>query len=129
MQDKSGRDVLTLATIAAVQRFHEAINRRDVEVVMANMTEDCVFENTVPPPDGERFEGREAVRAAWETFFQSSSHTAFEIEEMIAVGDRATVRWLYRWIDATGKAEHVRGVDVVRVRDGKVAESLAYVKG
>jgi len=129
MQDESGRDTLTPATTAAIQRFHEAINRRDVEAVMANMTEDCVFENTTPPPDGERYEGCAAVRAAWETFFQSSSHTAFEIEELFALGDRAFVRWLYRWIDTTGKAGYVRGVDVIRVRDGKVAESLAYVKG
>ena len=28
---------------------------------MALMTTDCVFENTVPPPDGERFVGS-AVR-------------------------------------------------------------------
>jgi ketosteroid isomerase-like protein len=129
MQDTPDRDMLTTATITTIQRFHEAINRHDVDEVMANMTEDCVFENTAPPPDGERYEGRAAVRAAWETFFQSSSHTAFEIEEMIALGDRAVVRWLYRWIDATGKAGYVRGADVIRVRDGKVAESLAYVKG
>ena len=24
------------------------------------MTEDCVFENTAPPPEGARFEGQEA---------------------------------------------------------------------
>jgi hypothetical protein len=24
---------------------------------------------------------------------------------------------------------HVRGVDILRIRDGKIAESLAYVKG
>jgi uncharacterized protein (TIGR02246 family) len=129
MQDRSGRDTLTTATIAVVQRFHEAINRHDIEAVMAAMTEDCVFENTAPPPDGERFEGRAAVRAAWETFFQSSSHAAFEIEEVIALGDRAVVRWLYRWVDTTDKMGYVRGVDVIRVREGKVAESLAYVKG
>jgi hypothetical protein len=39
------------------------------------------------------------------------------------------VRWLYRWVDADGKDGHIRGVDVFRVRDGKVAEKLAYVKG
>jgi hypothetical protein len=34
---------------------------------------------------------------------------------------------------ANGRTEHIRGVDVLRVRDGKVAEKLAeklaYVKG
>jgi hypothetical protein len=33
-------------------------------------------------------------------------------------------RWRYDWGDG-----HVRGVDVIRVRDGQIAESLAYVKG
>jgi ketosteroid isomerase-like protein len=28
-----------------------------------------------------------------------------------------------------GQPWHLRGVDVFRVRDGKVAEKLAYVKG
>ena len=50
----------------------------------------------------------------------------FETEEIFATGDRALVRWVFHWDDADG---HVRGVDVMRVRDGKVAEKLAYVKG
>jgi hypothetical protein len=28
-----------------------------------------------------------------------------------------------------GKPGHVRGVDIFRVRDGKLAEKLSYVKG
>jgi hypothetical protein len=46
------------------------------------------------------------------------------MEEMFGSGDRVIVRWLYSWADG-----HVRGVDVLRVRAGQVAESLAYVKG
>jgi hypothetical protein len=40
------------------------------------------------------------------------------------VVDRALVLWRYDWVDG-----HVRGVDVMRVRDGKVVETFAYVKG
>jgi len=36
---------------------------------MMAMTEDCVFENTVPPPDGERYTGQAAVRAYGDRFF------------------------------------------------------------
>jgi ketosteroid isomerase-like protein len=96
---------------------------------MALITDDCVFENTYPPPDGERFEGREAVRLAWEAFFRSSPHATFDGEELFACGDRVVVRWRYRWVQANGEAGHVRGVDLMRVRDGKVSEKLAYVKG
>ncbi len=114
-------------TIAAVDRFNDAFNAHDVDAVMAVMTDDCVFESTSPPL-GERHEGAAAVRAAWESLFASSPTAHFDAEEVIAAGDRCTVRWVYTWDDADGKGR-VRGVDVLRVRDGKVAEKLAYVKG
>jgi len=122
-------DVRTKSTLEAIQRFNDAFNRHDVDAVMAAMTEDCVFENTYPPPDGERYEGQAAVRAFWERFFTSSPQATFETEDIFACGDRCVVRWLYRWVEQDGKRGHVRGVDVFRVRDGKVAEKLSYVKG
>lgn len=121
---------VTASTLATVQQFNEATNRHDVDGMMACMTEDVVFESTLPPPDGERREGQAAVRAAWEELFRSSPQAAFETEEIFAAGDRCVVRWLYRWApDEAGKPGHVRGVDIFRVRDAKVAEKLSYVKG
>jgi cation diffusion facilitator family transporter len=118
----------TDSTIAAVDRFNEAFNRHDVDAVMSTMTDDCVFENTTPP-NGERFEGQEQVRAAWEAFFAASPTARIDGEEVIATGDRCVVRWNYVWTDDDGTTGAIRGVDVIRVRDGKVAEKLAYVKG
>ena len=70
-----GRDGSPSSTLAVVTRFNEAFGRADVDAIMANMTEDCVFEDTTPP-DGRRFEGQTAVRAAaWDAFF-ASSHDA-----------------------------------------------------
>jgi len=119
-------DDQTRATLEAIHRFNEAFNRHDVDRVMTLMTEDCAFENTLPPPDGERFEGATAIRAFWERFFQSTPAARFEAEEIFAAGDRCVVRWVFHWDDRGG---HVRGVDVMRVRDGRVAEKLSYVKG
>jgi ketosteroid isomerase-like protein len=115
-------------TRAAVDRFNEAFNRHDVDAVMAAMTEDCVFENTAPP-DGGRFEGASAVRGAWEEFFASSPTARFDAEDVIVTGDRCVVQWRYTWTEANGDAGSIRGVDVLRVRDGRVAEKFAYVKG
>ena len=117
------------ATLEAVGQFNDAFCRHDVDSVMRTMTEDCVFENTCPPPDGERYQGQGPVRGFWERFFRSSPDAIFETEETFAAGDRCVVRWLYRWVDGEGKPGHIRGVDVFRVRDGKVAEKLSYVKG
>ena len=118
------RDATTEATRDAVGRFNEAFNRHDVDGIMRLMTEDCVFESTSPAPDGGRFVGARAVRAVWENFFRSSPDAHFDAEEIIAAGDRCTIRWRYSFGN-----DHVRGVDVIRVRDGRVAEKLAYVKG
>ena len=118
----------TASTIDVINRFNEAFNRHDVQAVMALMTEDCIFDNTYPPPDGGRFVGQAAVRGAWEQLFGASPQALFETEELFACADRAVVRWVYRW-DGAGVAGHVRGVDIMRVRDGKLAEKFSYVKG
>jgi ketosteroid isomerase-like protein len=121
-------DPVGAATLATVERFNDAFNRHDVAAVMALMTDDCVFDSTRPPPDGERIEGQAAVRAFWEAFFARSPAARFEAEEVFAAGDRCVVRWVYRW-ERDGRPGHVRGVDLFRVRDGRVAEKLSYVKG
>ncbi|ODU03565.1 MAG: DUF4440 domain-containing protein [Pseudonocardia sp. SCN 72-86] len=113
------------AALDAVARFNDAFDRRDVDAVMTAMTDDCVFEDTAPP-DGVRHIGQDAVRAAWEKLFANPG--TFTTEEVFAAGDRVVARWRHAWgpADAGG---HVRGVDVFTVRDGLVAEKLAYVKG
>jgi ketosteroid isomerase-like protein len=117
-------DEQTTATAAAVARFNAAFDRHDVDGVMAAMTEDCVFENTGPAPDGQRYAGAAAVRAVWQGFFDANPEARFEVEDQFAACDRCVVRWRYDW----GQG-HVRGVDIFRVRDGRVAEKLSYVKG
>jgi len=111
-----------------IDKFNSAFNRHDIEAVMSLMTDDCVFENTFPAPDGKRSEGQSAVRVVFVEFFNSSPQAVFEFEDIFGCDDRATVRWLYRWEGASGEG-HVRGVDVFRIRDGKISEKLSYVKG
>jgi len=116
-------------TLQVVEGFNRAFGRRDVEGVMDAMTPDCVFENTFPAPDGERFEGAEAVADFWRQFFAATPSARWEQEEALAAGDRAVVRWILRWDEGSDNRGHVRGVDVFRVRNGKIAEKLSYVKG
>jgi ketosteroid isomerase-like protein len=119
----------TSLTVEAIKRFDDAFGRHDVDAIMQAMTDDCVFESTGPAPDGNRFEGQNAVRAVWEELFKASPDAAFETEELFVVDDRCTARWSYRFTTGDGVKGHVRGVDVFRVRDGKVAEKFSYVKG
>jgi uncharacterized protein (TIGR02246 family) len=117
------------SAVRLVIRFNEALNAGDVDGMMQLMTEDCVFENTVPAPDGARYAGQEAVRAFWQLFFRGSRSPHIDIEEVFAMGERCVMRWVYSWLDSSGDRRHVRGVDVYRISDGLIAEKLSYVKG
>lgn len=121
-------DAAVAANIALVHRADAAVNARDVDAFLALMTDDVVWEST-SPPDGERHVGKAAVRAGGEAFFSGSPNARFENEEVVAIADRAYARWTYHWVDEAGNAGHVRGIDVYRFRDGKIAEILSYVKG
>ncbi len=111
-----------------IDRFNEAFNSHDVDSIMALMTDDVIFDNTTPP-DGERYEGQEAVRGFWERFFTGNPNAWFDTEEAFISGDRCTARWVFTFDRSNPEAGHVKGVDVFKVRDGKVAEKLSYVKG
>jgi ketosteroid isomerase-like protein len=117
-------DTSSEVTASVVRSFNSALNNHDIDAVMAFMSADCVFENTFPAPDGTRHVGADSVRKALSEFLMDSPKAHFEEEELIVCGDRCIVRWKYSW-----GAGHVRGVDVMRVHEGRVSEKLSYVKG
>ena len=52
-----------------------------------------------------------------------------EIEEIFGLGMRCVARWKYSWVDAEGERGYVRGVDILRVKNGAIYERLSYIKG
>ncbi len=126
----AGQDSPTTAptTRVVIDRFNAAFNRHDADALAPLLTDDTVFEDTSPPPDGRRIEGKDAVVAHWRAWFAQNPDANFEAEDVIVSGDRAVVLWVYRKI-RNGQPWRLRGVDIFTVRDGKVAAKLAYVKG
>ncbi|HEY7044239.1 MAG TPA: TIGR03086 family metal-binding protein [Nocardioidaceae bacterium] len=114
---------------APLAAFSAAFGSGDIDAIMALMTDDCVFESTSPAPDGGRYDGAGAVRQVWEDLFGGTPDAAFSEEESFVAGDRGVLRWRFTWTAPDGGQGHVRGVDVLRFRDGKVCEKLSYVKG
>jgi limonene-1,2-epoxide hydrolase len=111
-------------TLATIERFNEAFNRHDLDTVLQLMTDDIVFENT----SNGRFEGQVAVRGVLSRAFEILALGWFETEEMFAYEDRCVVRWVYTFNREDPTRENVRGVDLFRVQNAKVAEKLSYVK-
>ena len=117
------------SAIRVVLEFNEAFNRHDVAGMMQLMSDDCIFENTSPAPDGAVYSGKEAVTQFWQDFFRELPQAHIDIEEIFSLGERCMMRWRYSWVDMAGEKGHVRGVDVFRVRNGFIREKLSYVKG
>ncbi len=119
----SAGQVVAEPAAAVVSRFNAAWNDHDLAAAVALTSADCVFESTSPAPDGHRCIGHAAIRAAWKPIFDNAA-SHFTVEDSFTAGDRVVQRWRYDW-----DGGHVRGIDVITVRDGKVTEKLAYVKG
>ncbi len=117
------------AAMRVVLAFNDAFNRHDVPAMMALLSDDCVFENTSPAPDGTVYKGKAAVTQFWQDFFRASPQARIQVEEIFGLGWRCVLRWRYDWVDAAGEPGHVRGVDIFTVKDGVISEKLSYVKG
>ena len=117
------------SVIRIVLAFNEAFNRHDVSGMMELTSDDCIFENAFPAPDGDVYSGKEAVTRFWQDFFRESPQAHMEIEEIFGAGIRCIMRWRYTWVDMEGNQGHVRGVDIFRVKNGFICEMRSYVKG
>lgn len=113
------------STAKVIDRFNHAFVDRDPAALTDLIADDCVMEASQPAPDGERYEGRAACLAYWQAL--AADRTArFEPEDVTVAGEHAIIRWRYRFGD--GPADSVRGVNLMRVRDGLIVEALGYSK-
>ncbi|MFN2139814.1 MAG: nuclear transport factor 2 family protein [Candidatus Promineifilaceae bacterium] len=110
-------------------QFYEAFNGHDVARMMQWLNEDCHLETSGPAPDGLVYTGKEALARYWEEFFRESPQAQIEVEDIFGLGMRVVARRRMTWVDAQGEERSVRGVDILRIKDGLISEILAYKKG
>jgi predicted SnoaL-like aldol condensation-catalyzing enzyme len=108
--------------------FNGAFNRHDLVAMMQLIDDDCKVEHFEPAPDGAVYQGKEAVSRFWRDQFDQKPGAGVEIEDVFGHGDRCIMCWRLRWKSADGRARHVRGLDLFRVRDGLILEILSYAK-
>src|SRR5712691_11953770 len=112
-------------TADVIDQFNHAFVSHDPAALAGLIGDDCVMEAIQPAPDGARDEGRAACLVFWRALAEDLT-TQFEPEEVTVAGERATIRWRYRFGDAP--ADSVRGVNLMRLRDGLIVEALGYSK-
>lgn len=115
--------------IGLLDRFAEAWNRHDLDALMSMMTDDCVFEASAGPEvNGQRSEGREAVRAAYAAVFAAFPDARWRNPRHFIAGNRAVSEWTFTGTQRDGTRVEVNGCDLFTFRDGQIAVKNSYRK-
>jgi ketosteroid isomerase-like protein len=109
-----------------VVRFTDAFNREDLDAVMSHFADDAVYDQF----DGTRSRGTAEIRKAFEPQFRGAfGRMRFETEDLFV--DPRSGKGLIRWLctlERDRKKRGWRGLDILHVRGGKIAEKLTYAK-
>jgi ketosteroid isomerase-like protein len=109
-------------TNTVIEQYNEAFRLRAPEMLVDIIADDCVMEGVAPAPDGNRWTGYDECLAGWQGLILDPD-IRFEVEHVDVDGDRAVIRWRLHAAEAS-----FRGVNLMRVHDGKIVEALGYGK-
>lgn len=118
-------DPVSQATAAVIDAFNRAFHDHDPAAIAPLVADDCVIEAITPAPDGALLLGKAAALANWQGL-ASETHSIFDQEEVLVAGDRAIIRW--RYVFGPRGSDALRGVNIMRVRDGLIVEAMGYAK-
>ena len=115
--------------IGMLDRFADAWNRHDLDALMSMMTDDCVFQASAGPDvDGQRSEGKQAVRVAYASVFETFSDAHWAQARHFIAADRGVSEWTFTGTHKDGRRVEVTGCDLFTFRDGKIAVKNSYRK-
>ena len=117
------------AKLAVLERVLDGFNRHDLAAIMAEFTDDCVFESPRgPDPWGRRYEGREVVAEGLGARFTGIPDVSYEGHGDFVSGDRGVSEWTLRGTTVDGQRLEVRGCDLWTFRGERIVRKDSYWK-
>ncbi|HET9520663.1 MAG TPA: nuclear transport factor 2 family protein [Candidatus Limnocylindrales bacterium] len=112
-----------------IRAITSAFDAHDLDGIMVHFADDAVFEGPRgPEPWGERFVGRDAVRAAFAGRFEGIPDVRYRDDAHFVDGDRGVSEWTLSGTTTAGQRIEVRGCDLWTFRDGKVVKKDSFWK-
>lgn len=114
-------------TEVLVRRYYdEVFNERRPELLEQLAVEDYIEHDPFPGHGN----GRRDLEARVQLLLDAMNPIRFSIEDVVVGGDRAVVRWTqtstqtapFLGLPATGRTATFAGIDIHRIRDGRLAE-------
>lgn len=121
--------MITQVTFEVLKGFLEAFNRHDLDAIMDYFHDDCVF--FMPRgkgPRGDRYVGRQEVRAGLSTRFEGIPDVHYGEDTHWACGNFGVSEWTLTGTRESGERIEVRGVDLLEFRDGKITRKDSFWK-
>jgi steroid delta-isomerase-like uncharacterized protein len=112
-----------------LKAFLKAFNRHDLDAIMGFFADECVF--YMPRgagPRGDRFVGKDAVRAGLAKRFEGLPDVHYGDDKHWACGDFGVSEWTLTGTPASGQRIEVRGVDLLEFADGKITRKDSFWK-
>ena len=115
--------------LAVITEVCDAFNRHDVEGILQHFTDDADWLlSRGTPPEGDRVQGMEAIRAMLRRRFRTIPDMAWEIHSHWVGGNRGCSEWTVSGTETNGKIKWL-GIDVWELNDdGKVVTKDTYWK-
>jgi ketosteroid isomerase-like protein len=115
--------------VQILRAIAQGFDSHDVEAIMRHFAADAVFESPRGPDVvGRRFEGADAVRAAFAARFAGIPDVRYRDDDHFVSGDRGASEWTLSGTTTDGVALHLRGCDLWAFRDGKIVKKDSFWK-
>jgi taurine dehydrogenase small subunit len=115
---------------AFIRQFTTTWNDHDLDGIEDLFTDDVVFEASFgSEPWGERAEGKAAARALVTKIIEQIPDVRWDEIRHFVTPEHATIEYVTTGTPRGGERFEVYLVDVLTIRDGKVAAKRSYRKG
>jgi ketosteroid isomerase-like protein len=115
--------------IDVIRAVTAAFDRHDLDGIIAHFADDAIFEGPRGPEAwGQRFVGRDAIRAAFAGRFEGIPDVRYGGDAHFVDGDRGASEWTLSGTTTTGQRIEVRGCDLWTFRDGKIVKKDSFWK-
>lgn len=116
-------------TVEMLDAFGDAWNRHDIDAIMSFMADDCVFEaSSGQDVCGARYQGRTAVRAAFEAVWTTIPDARWRNARSFVAGERGVSEWLFTGTTPDGGCIEADGLDLFTFRGDRILVKNAFRK-
>ena len=116
-------------TVELLKGFLAAFNRHDLDAIMGYFADDCVlYLPRGTGPRGDRFVGKDDVRAGLATRFEGIPDVHFGEDRHWACGNLGVSEWTLAGTTVSGQHVEVRGVDLLEFAQGKITRKDSFWK-